>query len=176
MQRAEYGDKSPSSSLVNIYSIVATFSQTSAGVIQTLYAYSAPVHSHIRICTGMVGWWASKNKPQSPFKAQWCSMFNVQCFQQGDLALLRIETSSLQKILKVHEIYKTRAYNIVISMNQCLLNPFPLSPTMYHIINLHCSWLMAATKIKCMHTINVNAICEYQRPVISTIVAVDTLY
>ena len=54
IQRAEYGDKSPSSSLVNIYSIVATFSQTSAGVIQTLYAYSAPVHSHIRMCTGML--------------------------------------------------------------------------------------------------------------------------
>ena len=54
IQRAEYGDKSPSSSLVNIYSTVATFSQTSAGVIQTLYAYSAPVHSHIRMCTGML--------------------------------------------------------------------------------------------------------------------------
>ena len=57
-------------------------------------------------------------------------VFNVHCFQQGDLALLRIETSSLQTILKVHEIYKTRANNIVISMNQCPLNPFPLSPTM----------------------------------------------
>ena len=34
---------------------------------------------------------------------------------------------------------------------------------------------MAATKIKCMHTINVNVLCEYQRPLISTIVAVDTL-
>ena len=42
-------------------------------------------------------------------------------------------------------------------------------------INLHCSWLMVVTKIKCMHTINVNAICEYQTPAISTIVAVDTL-
>ena len=35
IQRTEYGDKSPSSSSVNIYSIVATFSQISAGVIQT---------------------------------------------------------------------------------------------------------------------------------------------
>ena len=34
---------------------------------------------------------------------------------------------------------------------------------------------MAGTKIKCMCTINVNVICEYQQPVISTIVAVDTL-
>ena len=43
IRREEYGDKSPSSSLVNIYSlltIVATFSQTSAGVIQTgLFIY-----------------------------------------------------------------------------------------------------------------------------------------
>ena len=43
IQRAEYGDKSLSSGLVNIYSfltIVATFSQTSAGVIQTgLFIY-----------------------------------------------------------------------------------------------------------------------------------------
>ena len=69
----------------------------------------------------MVGWWASKTNHNHPSKLNGvqCSMFNVS-----------IETSSLQKILKVHEIYKTRAYNIVISMNQCLLNPFP--PILHH--------------------------------------------
>ena len=43
IQGAEYGDKSPSSSLVNIYSIVATFSQISAGVIQTFRHTYQPV-------------------------------------------------------------------------------------------------------------------------------------
>ena len=54
------------------------------------------------------------------------------------------------------------AYNVVschyIHASECPIDPFPLSPA-----------------IKRMHTINVNVICEYQGPVISTIVAVDTL-
>ena len=64
-QRAEYRDKSPSSSLVDIYSlliIVATFSQAYSNwfvyllVRLNLYVYSAPVHSHIRIDSYVQEW------------------------------------------------------------------------------------------------------------------------
>ena len=60
----------------------------------------------------MVGWWASENKPQSPFNLM---VFSVQYFQQGDLALLKWEGIKIAKILTVHEIYKTRAYYNIVS-------------------------------------------------------------
>ena len=68
----------------------------------------------------MVGWWASKNKPQSPFKAQWCSMFNVQRFQQGDLDLLRINQNvPLVVITPVLLVSESTCYVFIIPSNTC---------------------------------------------------------
>ena len=194
IRRAEYGDKSPSSSLVNIYSlltIVATFSQTSAGVIQTdLLIYWLDFVCLLSTCAFpykdwyVQEWLVGGEVKTNHITLQSSMVFNVQYFQQGDLALLKERGLKLAHCKKYWKFMKfTRQEHISHFYIHASVSDQSIPPIPHHeyiciiqcTINLHCSWSMAATKIKCMYTINVNVICEYQWPMISTIVAVDTL-